>query len=61
MKYIEGQNRNQLTIFPVSLDNSIDKNNEVRIIDMFVDSFEISDMGFRSDFIENGRPAYNTI
>ncbi len=59
MKYIEGQNRNQLTIFPVSLDGSIDKDNEVRIIDMFVDSFDMSDMGFRNNFIENGRPAYN--
>lgn len=59
MKYIEGQNRNQLSIFPVSLDESIDKDNEVRIIDMFVDSFDMADMGFRSDFIENGRPAYN--
>ncbi len=59
MKYIEGQNRNQLTIFPISLDDSIDKNNEVRIIDIFVDSFDVADMGFRNDFIENGRPAYN--
>ncbi len=59
MKYIDGQNRNQITIFPVSLDESIDKDNEVRVIDMFVDSFDMADMGFRNDFIENGRPAYN--
>jgi len=31
----------------------------VRIIDIFVDSFDVADMGFRNDFIENGRPAYN--
>ena len=53
MKYIEGQNRNQLTIFPVSLDDSIDKDNEVRIIDMFVNSFDMSEMGFRTPIRNN--------
>jgi transposase len=43
----------------VSLDQSIDPENEVRIIDMFVDSLSIKDYGFRTDFIENGRPAYH--
>jgi len=31
----------------------------VRIIDLFVDSLSIKDYGFRTDFIENGRPAYH--
>ena len=30
MKFIQGQNRNQIALFPVSLDESIDPNNEVR-------------------------------
>jgi len=59
MKYLEGQNRNQISIFPVSLDESIDKNHEVRFLDLFVDSLDIDSMGFRNDFIENGRPAYH--
>ena len=59
MKYIEGLNRNQISIFPVSLDESIDKNHEVRFLDLFVDSLDIDSMGFRNDFIENGRPAYH--
>jgi len=59
MKFIQGLSRNQITIFPVSLDESIDPGNEVRIIDLFVDSLSIKDYGFRTDFIENGRPAYH--
>jgi len=31
----------------------------VRIIDLFVDGLSIKDYGFRTDFIENGRPAYH--
>lgn len=59
MKFIEGHNRNQIYLFPVSLDQSIDPDNEVRIIDLFVDSLSIKDYGFRTDFPENGRPAYH--
>jgi transposase len=59
MKFIQGHNRNQINLFPVSLDQSIDPENEVRVIDLFVDSLSIKDYGFRMDFIENGRPAYH--
>ena len=59
MKFIQGQNRTQINLFPVSLDQSIDPDNEVRIIDLFVDSLSVKDFGFRTDFIENGRPAYH--
>jgi len=58
MKFIKGHSRNQINLFPVSLDQSIDPDNEVRIIDLFVDSLSIKDYGFRMDFVENGRPAY---
>jgi transposase len=59
MKFIQGHNRTQIHLFPVSLDQSIDPDNEVRIIDLFVDSLSVKDYGFRMDFIENGRPAYH--
>lgn len=59
MKFIQGLNRTQINLFPVSLDQSIDPENEIRIIDLFVDSLSIKDYGFRMDFIENGRPAYH--
>ena len=59
MKFIQGHNRNQINLFPISLDESIDPDNEVRIIDLFVDSISVKDYGFRMDFVENGRPAYH--
>src|SRR5664280_464622 len=59
MKFIQGQSRDQINLFPVSLDRSIDPENEVRIIDLFVESLSIKDYGFRTDFAENGRPAYH--
>jgi|WetSurMetagenome_2_1015567.scaffolds.fasta_scaffold71244_1 transposase len=59
MKFIQGQDRTQINLFPVSLDESIDSVNEVRIIDLFVESLSVKDYGFRTDFIENGRPAYH--
>ena len=59
MKYISGQNREQITLFPISLDDSIDDNNEVRLIEEFVESLKIEDFGFKVNHIENGRPAYH--
>jgi transposase len=59
MKYIIGKDRNQITIFPVTIDQSISQDNEIRLIDVFVDSLNLKDFGFKVDFIENGRPAYH--
>jgi len=59
MKFIQGHNRTQINLFPVSLEHSIDPDNEVRMIDLFVDSLSLKDYGFRTDFVENGRPAYH--
>ena len=61
MKYIQGQNRGQTYLFPISLDEAIGAGNEVRIIDLFVDSLELESFGFKVDFQENGRPAYHPI
>ena len=59
MRFIHGQNRSQTHLFPISLDESIEKNNEVRLIDVFVDSLDLNDFGFKVNFGENGRPAYH--
>ncbi|MCK5451014.1 MAG: IS1182 family transposase, partial [Candidatus Omnitrophica bacterium] len=59
MKYIKGYNRNQLVLFPTSVDDAIEQDNDVRLIDLFVESFDIAVMGFRIDHTENGRPAYH--
>jgi transposase len=57
MKYINGKDRDQLEIF--SLEQAIDANNEVRLIDAFVKSIDLEQVGFSVDFGENGRPAYH--
>jgi hypothetical protein len=57
MKFIQGHNRTQINLFPVSLDQSIDPDNEVRIIDLFVDSLSIKDYGFRTDFVGKRMPS----
>ncbi len=59
MKFITGQDRSQTTLFPISLDQAIDTDNEVRLIDIFVDSLPLEKFGFDMLFIENGRPAYH--
>ena len=59
MKFIQGQNREQIYLFPVSLGEAVDPENEVRLIDVFVDSLKIDEFGFKVDYVENGRPAYH--
>lgn len=59
MKFITGTNRNQLPLFALSIDEAIEQNNQIRLIDLFVDSLSLADFGFKFDFIENGRPAYH--
>ena len=59
MKFIQGQNRTQTSLFPISIDEAIDHENEVRLIDMFVDKLDLVEFGFDIDFDENGRPAYH--
>jgi transposase len=59
MKFIQGQNRTQINLLLVSLEQSIDPENEVRMNDLFVDSLSNKDYGFRTDFTENGRLAYH--
>lgn len=43
MQFIEGKNRSQSILFPQSLDQIIDTDNEVRIIDLFVESIKLDD------------------
>lgn len=59
MKHLLGKDRNQATLFPVSLEESVDQDNEVRMIDLFVDSLPLQEYGFKMEYVENGRPAYH--
>jgi transposase len=58
-KFIIGTNRNQLPLFTASIDDAVAQDNEVRLIDLFVDSLNLQDFGFPFHFVENGRPAYH--
>jgi transposase len=57
MKYIQGKHRNQWELY--CLEERVDADNEVRLIDLFVDSLNLSELGFNLEFEENGRPAYH--
>ena len=57
MKFIKGKDRNQLEFY--CLEEAIDPNNEVRLIDLFAASLNLADYGFKTEFMENGRPAYH--
>lgn len=46
MQYILGNNRNQVILFPRCLDEIVDQDNEVRIIDLFVESIKMGDFKF---------------
>lgn len=59
MKFILGKDRKQTCLFPISLEDSIEAENSVRSIDQFVDSLNLTELGFRCSFTENGPPAYH--
>ena len=59
MKFIQGYDRTQTALFPLTLEQSIGQDNEVRIIDLFVDNLPLDTYGFELEYIENGRPAYH--
>jgi len=60
MDYIRGTNRNQITLFPESIEDYITEDNPVRFIDAFVGKLDLSELGFnRAQPAETGRPAYD--
>jgi transposase len=57
MAYIEGEGRNQGTLFPVALDDLVPANHICRVIDAFVELLSMDKLGFqRSQAAETGRP-----
>ncbi len=59
MQFIQGKNTEQSVLFPESLDQIVDSNNEVRIIELFVESINLSDYKFAIKETKEGRPAYH--
>jgi transposase len=59
-RFIEGQARSQITLFPESLEDYITEDNPVRVIDVFVDEFDLAKQGFEGVQPEaTGRPSYH--
>jgi len=58
-RYIEGEDRTQATLFPESLDEYVSEENHVRVVDVFVDTMDLSKMGFRTIPADTGRPSYH--
>ena len=60
MSYVEGIARNQIILFPESIDDYIEKDNPVQFIDAFVGSLDLGELGFKYSLPEvTGRPPYN--
>ena len=59
MNYIQGKNRDQSILFVQCLDEIISSDNDVRIIDLFVESINITDFKFIVKTSSEGRPAYH--
>lgn len=60
MNYIEGESREQITLFPEAIEDYITEENVVRFIDAFVDGMDLQAMNFdHTELSETGRPPYN--
>ena len=60
MGYVHGEGRNQGSLFPVVLDELIPADHMCRVIDAFVGTLVMSDLGFeRSDAADTARPGYD--
>ena len=58
--HVQGQNRDQATLFPERLDDLVGEDNAVRVIDAFVDSLDLKALGFAHiEAKATGRPPYH--
>ena len=59
-RFVEGLDRNQVTLFPETLDDFVAGDNPVRVIEAFVEGLDLGDLGFSgADPKATGRPAYH--
>lgn len=60
MRHIQGHSRDQITLFPESLDEYIADDNPIRFLDAFVNAMDLQNIGFkRAVPEETGRPPYD--
>lgn len=59
-RFIEGEDRSQVTLLPECLDDFIAEDNPVRVVDAFVEELDLQALGFVSvEPAATGRPAYH--
>lgn len=59
-RFIQGNNRNQGTLFPEYLEDYVSENNPVRVVDAFVEQLDLGKLGFnRTGPAITGRPSYH--
>ena len=59
-RFIEGQDRGQLTLLPECLDDYVGEDNPVRVVETFVDELDLAALGFAGVVPEaTGRPSYH--
>lgn len=60
MHHIQGQDRDQLTLFPDSIDEYISFDKPVRFLDAFIDTLDLKDLEFKhATLSDTGRPPYH--
>ncbi len=61
MPYITGEDRDQMIMFPAVIDEYISEENEVRVVDAFVETLNIEELGFvRFTAADRGRPGFRS-
>src|SRR2546426_7588297 len=59
-RFVEGEDRNQVTLLPEYLDDFVVEDNPVRVIDVFIDELDPTGLGFEGVApADTGRPAYH--
>jgi transposase len=59
-RFVEGEDREQVTLLPECLDDYIEAENPVRVIEVFVDELDLGELGFVGvEPVATGRPSYH--
>src|SRR5678815_5353730 len=59
-RFIEGQDRSQVTLLPECLVDYLGDDNPVRVVDVFVDELSLDELGFEgAQPAATGRPSYH--
>lgn len=59
MPYISGEDRDQIILLPECLDDYVNADNAVRVIDAFVETLDLGELGFKAESAVEGRPGYD--